>query len=94
MGARGEDNDQGHNAVRGRPEAAGRGGARPGRPGDLRGSFLLGVKGPVVIGHGNSRARGVENAILGLSRAGSGIVEESEKALALGQGRAAGGRGS
>src|SRR4051812_16564438 len=34
------------------------------------GSFLLGVRGLAVIGHGNSRARGVENALLGLARAG------------------------
>jgi phosphate acyltransferase len=39
-------------------------------PENYGGSFLLGVKGSVVIGHGNSRARGVENALLGISRAG------------------------
>lgn len=50
-------------------------------PENYGGSFLLGVRGPVVIGHGNSRARGVENAIVGISRAGSGLVEESERAL-------------
>ena len=54
-------------------------------PENYGGSFLLGVRGPVVIGHGNSRARGVENAIVGLSRAGSGLVEESEEALAAGR---------
>lgn len=54
-------------------------------PENYGGSFLLGVRGPVVIGHGNSRARGVENAILGISRAGSGLVEESEEALAAGR---------
>ena len=51
-------------------------------PENYGGSFLLGVRGSVVIGHGNSRARGVENALLGISRAGAGLVEESEKALA------------
>ncbi len=51
-------------------------------PENYGGSFLLGVRGPVVIGHGNSHARGVENAIVGISRAGSGLVEESEAALA------------
>lgn len=53
-------------------------------PENYGGSFLLGVRGPVVIGHGNSHARGVENAIVGISRAGSGLVEESERALAAG----------
>jgi glycerol-3-phosphate acyltransferase PlsX len=51
-------------------------------PENYGGSFLLGVNGSVVIGHGNSRARGVENALLGIARAGCGFVEESEKALA------------
>ena len=51
-------------------------------PENYGGSFLLGVHGSVVIGHGNSRARGVENALLGVSRAGAGLVEESERALA------------
>ncbi len=51
-------------------------------PENYGGSFLLGVRGPVVIGHGNSRARGVENALSGLSRAGSGLVEELAGALA------------
>ena len=54
-------------------------------PENYGGSFLLGVRGPVVIGHGNSGARGVENAIVGISRAGSGLVEESEAALATGR---------
>lgn len=54
-------------------------------PENYGGSFLLGVRSPVVIGHGNSRARGVENAIVGISRAGSGLVEESEEALAAGR---------
>ena len=51
-------------------------------PENYGGSFLLGVRGPVVIGHGNSRAKGVENALIGISHAGSGLVEETEKALA------------
>jgi phosphate acyltransferase len=51
-------------------------------PENYGGSFLLGVRGSVVIGHGNTRARGVENALLGISGAGAGLVEESEKALA------------
>ena len=59
-------------------------------PENYGGSFLLGVRGPVVIGHGNSRARGVENALLGLSRAGSGLVEASEKALVAAQKQATG----
>jgi phosphate acyltransferase len=46
------------------------------------GSFLLGVRASVVIGHGNSRARGVENALLGILRTGAGLVEETEKTLA------------
>ncbi len=51
-------------------------------PENYGGSFLLGVRASVVIGHGNSRARGVENALKGVSHAGSGIAEEAEKALA------------
>ncbi len=54
-------------------------------PESYGGSFLLGVRGPVVIGHGNTRARGVENALLGLSRSGSGLAEASERALAVAQ---------
>lgn len=54
-------------------------------PESYGGAFLLGIRGSVVIGHGNSRARGVENAIVGISRAGSGLVEESEAALAVGR---------
>jgi phosphate acyltransferase len=50
-------------------------------PENYGGSFLLGVRGLVVIGHGNCRAKGVENALLGISRAGSGLVEEIEQAL-------------
>ena len=51
-------------------------------PENYGGSFLLGVRGTVVIGHGNSRARGVENALLGLSRAGSGLVGDLAETLA------------
>ncbi len=50
-------------------------------PENYGGSFLLGVRGLVVIGHGNSRARGVENALLGISRAGSGLAEDMTEAL-------------
>jgi glycerol-3-phosphate acyltransferase PlsX len=46
------------------------------------GSFLLGVRGSVVIGHGNSGARGVENALVGISRTGAGLPEALEAALA------------
>jgi phosphate acyltransferase len=45
------------------------------------GSFLLGVKGSVVIGHGNSQAAGVENAILGISHTGLGLTDELQHAL-------------
>jgi phosphate acyltransferase len=51
-------------------------------PENYGGSFLLGVRGLVVIGHGNSRAKGVENALLGIPRAGSALVEETAQALA------------
>ena len=51
-------------------------------PENYGGSFLLGVRGPVVIGHGNSHARGVENALSGLSRAGSDLIEELAVVLA------------
>jgi glycerol-3-phosphate acyltransferase PlsX len=51
-------------------------------PENYGGSFLLGVRGPIVIGHGNSRARGVENALSGLSHAGFGLIEELAEALA------------
>lgn len=50
-------------------------------PENYGGSFLLGVKGSVVIGHGNSRARGVENALLGISRAGAGLTKALQQAL-------------
>jgi phosphate acyltransferase len=46
------------------------------------GSFLLGVRGQVVIGHGNSGARAVENALLGISRTGAGLIEALQGALA------------
>jgi glycerol-3-phosphate acyltransferase PlsX len=51
-------------------------------PENYGGSYLLGVRGTVVIGHGNSRARGVENAILGISRTGGGLTAALEEALA------------
>lgn len=50
-------------------------------PENYGGSFLLGVRGPVVIGHGNSMAQGVENALLGISRSGPGLTEEMQRAL-------------
>ena len=50
-------------------------------PENYGGSFLLGVRGPVVIGHGNSRARGVENALLGISRSGPGLTDEMQQAI-------------
>ena len=50
-------------------------------PDQYGGSFLLGVRGSVVIGHGNSRARGVENALLGISRAGAGLSGSLQQAL-------------
>jgi glycerol-3-phosphate acyltransferase PlsX len=57
-------------------------------PENYGGSFLLGVHASVVIGHGNSHARGVENAVVGISNAGAGLVEESETALAAAKERA------
>lgn len=50
-------------------------------PESYGGSFLLGVQGTVVIGHGNSKARGVENAIKGISRAGTGLDLALEESL-------------
>lgn len=50
-------------------------------PENYGGSFLLGVQGSVVIGHGNSGARGVENALLGISQTGSGLSDALEAAL-------------
>lgn len=54
-------------------------------PENYGGSFLLGVRGSVVIGHGNSEARGVENALLGISRTGAGLASALEDALANSQ---------
>ena len=54
-------------------------------PENYGGSFLLGVRGPVVIGHGNSRARGVENALVGIAHSGSSLAEDSERELAAAQ---------
>ena len=50
-------------------------------PENYGGSFLLGVKGSVVIGHGNSQATGVENAILGISDTGRRMTEDLQRAL-------------
>ncbi len=50
-------------------------------PENYGGSFLLGVRGSVVIGHGNSGSRGVENALLGISRTGAGLSDTLQKAL-------------
>src|SRR5215212_8998906 len=50
-------------------------------PENYGGSFLLGVRGSVVIGHGNSGARGVENALLGISRTGAGLTDALGAAL-------------
>jgi glycerol-3-phosphate acyltransferase PlsX len=60
-------------------------------PENYGGSFLLGVGGSVVIGHGNSGSRGVENALLGISRTGAGLSEALEKALAASRVHPAGG---
>lgn len=57
-------------------------------PENYGGSFLLGVRGSVVIGHGNSGARGVENALRGISQTGSGLSETLETALATAHGKA------
>jgi glycerol-3-phosphate acyltransferase PlsX len=51
-------------------------------PENYGGSILLGVRGSVVIGHGNSRARGVENALVGISRTGADLPDALEEALA------------
>lgn len=50
-------------------------------PENYGGSFLLGVRGSVVIGHGDSRARGVRNALIGISKTGAGLPDELETAL-------------
>lgn len=60
-------------------------------PENYGGSFLLGVRGPVVIGHGNSRARGVENALLGISRSGVGLTNALREALTDSGAKAPGG---
>jgi glycerol-3-phosphate acyltransferase PlsX len=61
-------------------------------PENYGGSFLLGVSGAVVIGHGNSRARGVESALRGISRAGDGLTEELQGALSANSARMPEGR--
>ena len=60
-------------------------------PENYGGSFLLGVRGSVVIGHGNSASRGVENALLGISRTGAGLSKDLEEALAAARVHPAGG---
>ncbi len=59
-------------------------------PENYGGSFLLGVRGSVVIGHGNSGTRGVENALLGIARTGAGLTEALEGALTAEHASAAG----
>ena len=61
-------------------------------PENYGGSFLLGVNGTVVIGHGNARARGVENALRGISRAGEGLMEELQRAISANSARLSEGR--
>jgi glycerol-3-phosphate acyltransferase PlsX len=61
-------------------------------PENYGGSFLLGVNGAVVIGHGNSRARGVENALHGVSRAGEGLTDELQRAISANNVRLSEGR--
>jgi len=61
-------------------------------PENYGGSFLLGVRGSVVIGHGNSRAGGVENAILGISQTGTGLTGELQRAVSYHISRVAEGR--
>ncbi|WP_162924521.1 phosphate acyltransferase PlsX [Rubrobacter indicoceani] len=56
-------------------------------PENYGGSFLLGVNGSVVIGHGNSTARGVENVLTGIAGAGSSLTENLQAALAKSTGR-------
>jgi phosphate acyltransferase len=56
-------------------------------PENYGGSFLLGVNGSVVIGHGNSRATGVENALLGISHTGPGLTEELQRAISANSAR-------
>ena len=57
-------------------------------PENVGGSFLLGVRGAVVIGHGNSEARGVENGIASISRVGVDLAGALETALSKGAGSA------
>jgi glycerol-3-phosphate acyltransferase PlsX len=52
-------------------------------PESYGGSFLLGVRGAVVIGHGNARRQGVRSAITGITRAGGGLLGDLENALSL-----------
>jgi phosphate acyltransferase len=61
-------------------------------PENYGGSFLLGVNGAVVIGHGNTRARGVESALRGISRAGGGLTDELQRALSANSARMSEGR--
>jgi glycerol-3-phosphate acyltransferase PlsX len=60
-------------------------------PENYGGSFLLGVKGSVVIGHGNSQATGVQNALLGISHTGAGLTTDLQRALSprMSEGRSA-----
>jgi phosphate acyltransferase len=61
-------------------------------PENYGGSFLLGVRRSVVIGHGNSQATGVENALLGISYMGAGLTEELQRALSAHGSRVSEGR--
>ena len=61
-------------------------------PENYGGSFLLGVNGAVVIGHGNSSARGVESALRGITRAGDGLTDELQRALSANSVRMSEGR--
>jgi len=61
-------------------------------PENYGGSFLLGVRGAVVIGHGNSHARGVKNALLGIARAGDGLTEDLQQTLSTHRARGSEGR--
>ena len=61
-------------------------------PEEYGGSFLLGVRGPVVIGHGNSQATGVENALLSISYMGAGLTEDLQQALSAHGSRVSEGR--
>ena len=63
-------------------------------PDEYGGSFLLGVRGPVVIGHGNSQATGVENALLGISYMGAGLTGGLQQALSAHSLRTSEGRSS